>query len=37
MATVGIPRASGYVDYSSGRTAGFVPELWSTKLTTKFN
>ena len=36
MATVGIPRASGYADYSSGGAAGFVPELWSTKLTTKF-
>ena len=36
MATVGIARASGYPDYSSGGAAGFVPELWSTKLTTKF-
>ena len=36
MATVGIPRASGYADYSSGGQAGFIPELWSTKLTTKF-
>lgn len=36
MATVGIPRAGGYADYSSGGQAGFIPELWSTKLTTKF-
>lgn len=36
MATVGIPRAAGYADYSSGGQAGFVPELWSTKLSTKF-
>lgn len=36
MATVGIPRVSGYPDYSSGGAAAFTPELWSTKLTTKF-
>jgi hypothetical protein len=36
MATVGIPRAAGYPDYSSGGAAAFIPELWSTKLTTKF-
>lgn len=32
----GITRASGYTDYSSGSSSAFIPELWSTKLTTKF-
>jgi hypothetical protein len=36
MATVGIARAAGYTDYSSGSVAAFIPELWSTKMTTKF-
>lgn len=36
MATVGITRAAGYADYSSGGVSAFIPELWSTKLTTKF-
>ena len=36
MPTVGIPRAPGYTDYSSGSVAAFIPELWSTKMTTKF-
>jgi hypothetical protein len=34
--TVGIARAAGYTDYSSGSVAAFIPELWSTKMTTKF-
>ena len=36
MPTVGIARAPGYTDYSSGSVAAFIPELWSTKMTTKF-
>lgn len=36
MPVVGIPRAAGYTDYSSGSTSAFIPELWSTRLTTKF-
>lgn len=36
MATVGIPRVSGYPDYSSGSASAFIPEWWDTQLTIKF-
>lgn len=36
MATTGITRSAGYVDYSSTGTGGsFTPEIWSTLLTEK--
>ena len=35
MATNGPARASGHPNYSSGGTAGFIPQVWSGKLIEK--
>lgn len=32
----GVPRAPGYPDYSSTSSSAFIPEVWSSKLVTKF-